>query len=80
LTRCAARRAKNAARGSCASSALAERGAPRGVFSASAEGELLDAPRGESGFGYDPIFFFPDLGNNIAEITPEEKNQHSHRG
>jgi len=60
--------------------ALAERGEPRGVFSASAEGELLDAPRGESGFGYDPIFFFPDLGKTFAEITPEEKNQHSHRG
>ena len=60
--------------------ALAERGEPRGVFSASAEGELLDGPRGESGFGYDPIFFFPDLGKTFAEITPEEKNQHSHRG
>ena len=60
--------------------ALAERGEPRGVFSASAEGELLDAPRGESGFGYDPIFFFPDLGKTFAEIMPEEKNQRSHRG
>jgi XTP/dITP diphosphohydrolase len=60
--------------------ALAERGEPLGVFSASAEGELLDAPRGESGFGYDPIFFFPDLGKTFAEITREEKNQHSHRG
>jgi len=60
--------------------ALAERGEPRGVFSASAEGELLDAPRGESGFGYDPIFFFRGLGKTYAEITREEKNQHSHRG
>ena len=60
--------------------ALAERREPRGVFSASAEGELLDTPRGESGFGYDPIFFFPDLGKTFAEITREEKNQHSHRG
>ena len=60
--------------------ALAERGEPRGVFSASAEGEILDAPRGESGFGYDPIFFFPDLGKTFAEITSQEKNQHSHRG
>ena len=60
--------------------ALAERGEPRGVFSASAEGELLDAPRGESGFGYDPIFFFLDLKKTFAEITSEEKNQHSHRG
>jgi XTP/dITP diphosphohydrolase len=60
--------------------ALAERGEARGVFSASAEGELLDAPRGECGFGYDPIFFFPDLGKTYAEITREEKNRHSHRG
>ena len=60
--------------------ALAERGEARGVFSASAEGELLDAPRGEGGFGYDPIFFFPDLDKTFAEITREEKNRHSHRG
>ena len=60
--------------------ALAERGEPRGVFSASAEGELLDVPRGEGGFGYDPIFFFRGLGKTYAEITREEKNQHSHRG
>jgi XTP/dITP diphosphohydrolase len=60
--------------------ALAERGEPRGVFSASAEGELLDAPRGDGGFGYDPIFFFPTLGKTFAEISREEKNHHSHRG
>jgi XTP/dITP diphosphohydrolase len=59
---------------------LAERGNARGVFSASAEGELLDAPRGAGGFGYDPIFFFPALGKTYAEISREEKNQHSHRG
>ena len=60
--------------------ALAERGEARGVLSASAEGELLDAPQGEGGFGYDPIFFFPDLGKTYAEISREEKNRHSHRG
>jgi XTP/dITP diphosphohydrolase len=60
--------------------AVAERGEARGVFSAAAEGELLDAPRGEGGFGYDPIFFFPKLGKTYAEISREEKNQHSHRG
>jgi len=60
--------------------ALAERGEARGVFSASAEGELLDAPRGEGGFGYDPIFYFSELGKTYAEITREEKNRHSHRG
>ena len=60
--------------------ALVERGEARGIFSASAEGELLDAPRGENGFGYDPIFFSPVLGKTFAETTREEKNQHSHRG
>ncbi len=45
-----------------------------------AEGELLDAPRGEGGFGYDPIFFFPVLGKTYAEVSREEKNQYSHRG
>ena len=60
--------------------ALAERGEARGIFSASAEGELLDARRGEGGFGYDPIFFFPALGKTFAEISREEKNLHSHRG
>jgi XTP/dITP diphosphohydrolase len=60
--------------------ALAERGEARGVFSASAQGDLLEVPRGEGGFGYDPIFFFPALGKTFAEISREEKNLHSHRG
>ena len=60
--------------------ALVERGEVRGVFSALAEGEVLDAPRGNDGFGYDPIFYSPVLGKTFAEISREEKNQHSHRG
>lgn len=60
--------------------ALVERGEVRGVFSALAEGEVLDAPRGNDGFGYDPIFYSPILGKTFAEISREEKNQHSHRG
>jgi XTP/dITP diphosphohydrolase len=60
--------------------ALAERGEARGIFSASAEGELLEAPHGESGFGYDPIFFFPTLRKTYAEISRGEKNLYSHRG
>jgi len=42
-------------------------------------GELLRAPRGENGFGYDPIFYYPPLGKSTAELSPEEKNQVSHR-
>jgi XTP/dITP diphosphohydrolase len=60
--------------------AVAESGKMRGLFSASAEGILLDEPRGHDGFGYDPIFFFPALGKTYAEISREEKNLHSHRG
>ncbi|MCF0121331.1 MAG: RdgB/HAM1 family non-canonical purine NTP pyrophosphatase, partial [Oscillospiraceae bacterium] len=42
-------------------------------------GELLYAPQGENGFGYDPIFFIPSLGKSMAEISAEEKNAISHR-
>ena len=37
-------------------------------------------PRGEGGFGYDPVFYFPPLNKTFAEITREEKNLYSHRG
>jgi XTP/dITP diphosphohydrolase len=60
--------------------AVAESGKMLGLFSASAEGILLEEPRGQDGFGYDPIFFFPALGKTYAEISREEKNMHSHRG
>lgn len=43
------------------------------------DGELLFAPRGTNGFGYDPIFFFPKLGLTMAELPPAEKNKISHR-
>ena len=42
-------------------------------------GELLRAPVGKNGFGYDPIFYYPLLGKTTAELTPEEKNAVSHR-
>jgi XTP/dITP diphosphohydrolase len=44
------------------------------------EGVIADAPRGGNGFGYDPIFLVPELGKTTAELTPEQKNQISHRG
>jgi XTP/dITP diphosphohydrolase len=43
-------------------------------------GELLLAPRGTGGFGYDPIVFLPRLGKSVAELSLEEKNALSHRG
>ena len=60
--------------------ALAEAGSTLGIFSASAEGTLLEEPRGENGFGYDPLFFFPPLRKTFAETSREEKNRYSHRG
>lgn len=48
-----------------------------------AEGEcrgvIAQEPRGCNGFGYDPVFFFPELGRTYAELTESEKNLHSHR-
>ena len=43
-------------------------------------GELTREARGENGFGYDPIFYYPPLGMTTAELPPEVKNQVSHRG
>ncbi len=59
--------------------ALAERGRALAVVTDRVDGRILEAPRGEGGFGYDPVFFFPPLGKTFAELLPEEKNQHSHR-
>ena len=42
-------------------------------------GELLRAPAGENGFGYDPIFYYPPAGMSTAEMSPEAKNEVSHR-
>jgi XTP/dITP diphosphohydrolase len=43
------------------------------------EGQVAPAPRGDGGFGYDPIFFYPPLGRTLAEVG-EEKSTISHRG
>jgi XTP/dITP diphosphohydrolase len=43
-------------------------------------GEVIDAPRGAGGFGYDPHFLLPDLGRTAAELEPREKHAVSHRG
>lgn len=44
------------------------------------KGRILEKPRGQRGFGYDPVFFYPPLGRTLAELTTEEKNEISHRG
>lgn len=44
------------------------------------EGEITESPKGSHGFGYDPIFFIPELGKTAAEMDAAEKNRLSHRG
>jgi XTP/dITP diphosphohydrolase len=57
--------------------------AQEGVVLLEAEGEcrglIANEPRGTRGFGYDPVFYFPELGKTYAELDPEEKNRYSHR-
>jgi XTP/dITP diphosphohydrolase len=50
------------------------------TFRGTAEGIILDAPRGTNGFGYDPLFYFPQIGKTFAELRAEEKARYSHRG
>lgn len=60
--------------------ALARDGKTLATFIGEAHGELRTVPRGTQGFGYDPLFYFPALGRTFAELSLEEKRQHSHRG
>ncbi len=60
--------------------ALAERGQMIETFHGTVEGQLLDAPRGQNGFGYDPLFYHPPFGCTLAEASPERKLTVSHRG
>jgi XTP/dITP diphosphohydrolase len=50
------------------------------VFRGEAEGTILNRPQGTNGFGYDPLFYFPQIQKTFAELTAEEKAQYSHRG
>jgi len=60
--------------------AVAERGRAIAIVTDRVDGEILEAPRGSGGFGYDPVFYFPALEKTFAELPAEEKNQRSHRG
>jgi XTP/dITP diphosphohydrolase len=60
--------------------ALARRGRAIAIVTARADGEILHAPRGARGFGYDPIFYVRDRDQTFAELPMEQKNQLSHRG
>jgi XTP/dITP diphosphohydrolase len=59
--------------------ALALGGRMIAVFSGAVEGEILPAPRGVGGFGYDPVFFFGPAGKSFAELSAADKNLCSHR-
>ena len=50
------------------------------IFQGIWEGEVLEAPRGANGFGYDPLFWLPELNISSAEMSKDEKNKISHRG
>ncbi|MEW6201274.1 MAG: RdgB/HAM1 family non-canonical purine NTP pyrophosphatase [bacterium] len=50
------------------------------AFTGTCDGIIAPAPAGKSGFGYDPVFFIPELGKTMAELPPGEKHLVSHRG
>lgn len=60
--------------------ALARDGRTLKVFSGEVGGEILRSPRGDGGFGYDPLFLVPSLGRTFGELELEEKARLSHRG
>jgi XTP/dITP diphosphohydrolase len=60
--------------------AAARDGKTLATFRGEAEGIILDAPHGSNGFGYDPLFYFPQIKKTFAELSAEEKARYSHRG
>jgi XTP/dITP diphosphohydrolase len=60
--------------------ALADGGKIAFEHQAACEGRIAFEPRGEGGFGYDPVFYYPPLSKTMAELAPNEKSQVSHRG
>ena len=60
--------------------AAARNGKTLATFRGTADGMILDAPRGTNGFGYDPLFYFTGIQKTFAELSAEEKARYSHRG
>jgi len=60
--------------------ALVDPGGREQVVEGELFGQIAEAPAGDSGFGYDPVFYVPEVGKTLAELTPAEKNRMSHRG
>ena len=72
-------REKRTGRFVCVLAAACE-GKTLATFRGVAEGIILDAARGTNGFGYDPLFYFPQIEKTFAELSTEEKARYSHRG
>ncbi len=64
----------------CCVLSLAVPTGPALTYEAACDGIILEAPRGENGFGYDPLFFYPPKGKTFAEMSRDEKAEVSHRG
>ncbi|MCZ8519130.1 MULTISPECIES: XTP/dITP diphosphatase [Paenibacillus] len=64
----------------CAMALVDAAGRPVAEVEGSCEGAITSEPRGGGGFGYDPLFFVPELGRTLSELSMEEKNRLSHRG
>jgi XTP/dITP diphosphohydrolase len=60
--------------------AVARNGEILATFRGEAAGVILDSPRGKDGFGYDPLFYFPQIDKTFAELSAAEKAHYSHRG
>ncbi len=71
---------RRAAEFACALALADPTGRLVGVWEGRAQGRILFEPRGEGGFGYDPVFLYPPAGKTFAEMLPEEKGAVSHRG
>lgn len=64
----------------CCVLSLAVPSGPALTYEATCEGEIAEVPRGQQGFGYDPLFYYPPLAKTFAELSIAEKSQVSHRG
>ncbi|SDD26058.1 XTP/dITP diphosphohydrolase [Paenibacillus sp. UNCCL117] len=64
----------------CAIALVDAAGEPIAQVEGACRGAIIGEQRGEGGFGYDPLFYLPQLGKTMAELTMEEKNAISHRG
>jgi len=72
--------APRTARFVCAVAAVSLEAAMRFETRGVVEGRIAEAPAGDAGFGYDPIFFYPPYGRTLAEVSDDEKRAVAHRG